>query len=141
MRYIKTYESRRYEWDSIQEETNAIIVYPLELATEMENVVAGKSKYKVIMMEDRYKALVRDLLENKVISFECDDCNEHHYGLCESVDFLGDPYGEVEDDCFNVQYVQITLDNMDDSHNIEDKVIVHLDKDPQLYIDTKKYNL
>ena len=40
-----------------------------------------------------------------------------------------------------IQFVHISTEDMDWQHNIDDKVIVYLDIEPEMFRDVKNYNL
>lgn len=135
-----------YGWKNITTEGNRMCVYVYDLANEMEKTVAHSDKYAVKAKEDEYFALVKKLLIGKVISFTCTDCDDgKHTGVCDDVEFDGCGYPggpDVPVDVFDLGYIRLRLEGMDEAHAIDDdKIIVHLDIDPEIYRSAEKYNV
>lgn len=151
MKYIKLFEwfgkqHPNYEWKNITIEDGNIVVYVYDLADEMERTVLGTNKYIIKEKEDEYINLVKKLLLGKVITFTCTECREDtHTGICERVEFVGNGYPggpQSPDDRFDIAAISIELEDSDMDHNLEsDKIIIHLDIDPQIYRDSKDYNI
>jgi len=146
MKYLHLFENQNesypYEWENIVQKGNKLYIYVYELANEMESDVAGKGKEELVKMEHTYYKLIRNLLIGKVITFDCEECSIEHTGICDTVGFSSGRYEEGSDDTFQVQFVHISTEDIDDQHNIEDEeIIVHLDIDPETYRTANKYNL
>ena len=141
MKYIKTYEGYGYEWKNIYEKDGKLYIHLYKLASEMEESAKG-DKYIVAKKENEYCKLVKKLLRGNVITFSCADCSKkEHTGICDRVEFHSG-LDSTPDDVFQLEYIHIKLENMKGDENIEDdKVIVHLDTDPEIYRETQKYNL
>ena len=137
MKYIKSYENHSFKWKNIWKKDGKLHVSVYALANEMEKSITYKDtpgsaidprKVAISEKEREYVHLVRHLLEGKVITFSCSDCypSDWHTGICDKVEFHGGFEYESEDR-FQVEDI--------------DEVVVHLDIDPEMYRDSKKYNI
>lgn len=156
MRYIRTYEGYGYKWENIIEKDGKLYIQVYELANEMEKYANKERETKkfsrggysipdddkiIIEYDDEYRRLIKKLLTGKVVTFSCVDCEEtEHTGICEFVGiYPGIEAGD--DDTFRTSHIQIDIENLEYSHNLEGDVIVHLDIDPEIYKNSSKYNL
>ena len=154
MKYIKTYEIHKVfsKWKNIWEKDGKLHVSLYALANEMEESITYKDtpgsaidphKVAISEKEREYVHLVRHLLEGKVITFSCSDCypSDWHTGICDKVEFHGG-FEDESEDRFQVEHIQIKLEDLKEPHNIDiDEIVVHLDIDPEMYRDSKKYNI
>jgi hypothetical protein len=141
MRHLKTYENQSetypYKWENIIQKGDKLYVNLYELVTEMESTAFGKKEMR--KMEKIYRKLIKNLLIGKVISFDCEDCQDH-IGICDDVMFSADDVYDYSG--FDIQYIHILTEDMNDSHTSEDgKITIHLDINPDFFRDTKNYNL
>jgi hypothetical protein len=154
-KFNKTYEN--YEalypafsasfWNNIEVKDNIITANIYKLANEMLDSINenpdDRDKDEVKKMEQEYIQLIRGLLVGKVISFECSDCKvSKHKGVCQNILFENGILSSPDKGFFDIEYIQIKLENTDDYHNIEDDEFkIYLNEDPELYRATSKYNL
>ena len=148
MKHLRTYESigltKDFGWKNIFEKDGDLYVRLYKLANEMQETVVGKPRYKVIMMEDYYVKLVRELLMDRLITFDCDECGKNkHTGICTKIEFSGGLENNKPDDDFELEYIHIKTDNFRDAHGIDDDlVIVHFwNVDKDTFQVANKYNL
>ena len=152
MKYLKTYEiyNAVYPafsaslWNNISVKNDILTINVYQLANEMLNSIDenpdNRDEKEVEKMEKEYTDLVGKLLFQKVISFSCGNCLSHHKDVCDDITFEGG-FQEPEKGFFYVDNISLKL--LDDNwHNVDDeKIIVYLNEDPELYKATNKYNL
>jgi len=157
MKYIKTFEDYGYRWKNIIEKDGNLYINLHQLIFEMENHANKVRENKKLTrggysipddnkivsdMETEYITLVRNLIENKVISFNDPDFGSH-YGLCTNVSFESGPFTEdsKNDSIFQFEYISIKIDNEEDYYNVDEEVIVYLDLDSEMYKTKSKFNI
>ena len=138
MKYLRSYEGYNYEWKSIIKKNNKLYVHLYILASEMEMSV--DDEHNITERETEYFTLVKKLMIGKVITFSSAD-SDVDKGICEDIEFHSG-FEFIDDDKFQIEYIQIRLENMEYAENIDDDlVIIHTEIDPDVYRETKKYNL
>jgi hypothetical protein len=142
MKHLKSYESTsKYNWKNIYEEDGKLYINVYKLIYEMEETVRDLGKNEILKKEDEYRYLLETSFIGKVISFQCSDCGETHTGICEDVEFHTG-FEDPGNNRFQVDFIQFVIEDIDDSHAIDDdKITVHLDIDPELYRNIKRYNI
>lgn len=138
MKHIKLYEGFGYKWKNIYEEDGNLYINLYKLADEIQ-FDAINNKYDLVKIESDYYDLVRKLLIGKVITFYSEE-----YGvitnICDKIEFYAG-FGKIEGR-FKLGFIEIKTENIEDSDNIDDdKVIIHLNIEPDLFRSTQKYNL
>ena len=146
MKYIKTYEDKKYGYNNIVEKDGKLHIYVYQLAKEMEESVVQNNKSALnpfAIKEKEFVNLVRKLLVGKVISFSCGDCYPWtwHTGVCDYVDFDSDFLGEDKNG-FMINFISIKLEDFREPHSIDiDEIIVDLNIDADTFRNANKYNL
>lgn len=148
MKYLKLYESHPYNWKNITEKNNKLFINIYQLASEMEDSLNFK---KILTLnetqigrlrekEQEYIKLVKKLLVDKIITFNS-SYEANLTGICKDVEFHSG-FGDASPNGFQFEYINIILEDEEEEFDIGDEdVIVHLDIDPNVYRDSKKYNL
>ena len=146
MKHLKVFEAyKNYKWNNIYQKGDKLYIHVYNLSHEMLDTL-GKNPddrfdQDVHNLENEYCELIEELLEGKVITFSCSDCSVNHTGVCEYI-YFESGFQPAENGFFEAEYLQIKLEESSETHNIDDdKIIVHLDGDPELYRNINKYNI
>jgi hypothetical protein len=127
-------------WENIREEDSNLYVDLYSLSHEMEEKADGDVD-KIRYYEDLYCDTIRDLLEGKVITLDSEDLDEPLKCVCEEVEFEGGHLPKGDDE-FQLEFIHIKFEDENMTYGVgQEPIIVHLNEDPDVYRNTKKYNL
>lgn len=154
MKYLKFYESHPYNWKNIIEKNGKLYINIYALSSEIEEtlnfkedqILTNKEKDALRNKEKEYRNLIRKLLIENVITFDS-SYEDNITGICEDVEFHSG-FGDAKPNGFQFEYINIKIENLNNDEELDEAldigdedVIIHLDVDPNVYRDSKKYNL